>query len=159
MRLSTSTLRTVAIPVVALMMLSSYSTSGPAKDAPGFGVEQEVRNTELAFARSMADRDLSAFARHLSADAVFFNGSQVLRGAPAVSAAWKPRFLGAKPPFSWKPDHVEVLASGGLALSTGPVISDGKIVGRFNSIWRLEAPHTWRIVFDKGEAICVDPVP
>ena len=26
----------------------------------------------------------------------------------------------------------------------------GKIVARFNSIWRLEAPNRWRVVFDKG---------
>jgi ketosteroid isomerase-like protein len=145
-----------AIAAVTLMMLSSYSASGPAKDAPGLSAEDEVRNTELAFAKSMSDRDFGAFATHLSADAVFFNGSQVLRGSPAVSAAWKPRFHAPKAPFSWKPDHVEVLPSGGLALSTGPVIAEGKVVGRFNSIWRLEAPHTWRIVFDKGESVCAE---
>jgi hypothetical protein len=51
---------------------------------------------------------------------------------------------------------VEVLASGDLALSTGPVVVKGKVVGRFNSIWRLEAPNTWHIVFDKGESVCPD---
>jgi hypothetical protein len=24
------------------------------------------------------------------------------------------------------------------------------VVGRFNSIWRREAPGVWRVVFDKG---------
>jgi hypothetical protein len=28
------------------------------------------------------------------------------------------------------PDHVEVLASGGLARATGPVIVNGRVVGR-----------------------------
>jgi len=51
---------------------------------------------------------------------------------------------------------VEVLASGDLAQSSGPVIVNDRVVGRFNSIWRLEAPHTWRIVFDKGEPVCTD---
>ena len=73
-----------------------------------------------------------------------------------MSAAWRPYFRGPDAPFSWVPDHVEVLPSGKLALSTGPVIVNDKIVGRFNSIWRLEAPHTWRIVFDKGESVCAD---
>ena len=27
---------------------------------------------------------------------------------------------------------------------------DGKVIGRFNSIWRQEAPGRWRVVFDKG---------
>jgi len=38
-----------------------------------------------------------------------------------------------------------------LALSTGLVRDpSGKTVARFNSIWRLEAPNRWRVVFDKG---------
>ena len=43
------------------------------------------------------------------------------------------------------------LESGGLAWSTGPVRDPtGKIVARFNSIWRLEPSGQWRVVFDKG---------
>jgi hypothetical protein len=68
----------------------------------------------------------------------------------------EPLFDGSKAPFPWAPDHVEVLVSGDLALSTGPVIVNDKVVARFNSIWRLEAPHTWRIVFDKGQPVCAD---
>ncbi len=110
----------------------------------------------MAFARSMADRDFGAFVSHLSAGAVFFDGGKVQHGAAEVAAAWKPLFRDPQAPFSWAPDHVEVLASGDLALSTGPVIVNAKVVGRFNSIWRLEAPHTWRIVFDKGEPVCAN---
>ena len=56
-------------------------------------------------------------------------------------------------PFSWKPERVEVLDSGKLALSTGPVYDpDGKRIGSITSIWRREAPGTWRIVFDKGDS-------
>jgi hypothetical protein len=68
-----------------------------------------------------------------------------------VIAGWAPYFVGAQAPFSWKPDQVEVLASGTLALSTGPVRDpSGQVIARFNSIWRLEAPNRWRVVFDKG---------
>jgi hypothetical protein len=45
--------------------------------------------------------------------------------------------------------------SGTLAYSGGPVYdASGKRVGRFNSIWRLEAPGRWKIVFDRGEQPC-----
>jgi ketosteroid isomerase-like protein len=115
---------------------------------------QQVTATEQAFAKSMADRNFQAFASFLSPEAVFFSGSQVHRGGDAVAEAWQPYFVGPKAPFSWRPDHVEVLASGKLALSTGPVYEGPNVVGRFNSIWRLESPGTWRIVFDKGEAVC-----
>jgi ketosteroid isomerase-like protein len=58
-------------------------------------------------------------------------------------------------PFSWEPEHVEVLASGTLALSSGPVFGrDGTRIGTFNSVWRLEADGRWRVVFDKGCPPC-----
>ncbi len=45
-----------------------------------------------------------------------------------------------------------MLGDGTLALSTGPVRdAAGRTIARFNSIWRLEAPGVWRIVFDKGQ--------
>jgi ketosteroid isomerase-like protein len=115
---------------------------------------EQVRTTELAFAKTMADRDFPGFVTHLSSEAVFFDEKSVKHGAGEIAAAWKPLFGASAAPFAWAPDRVEVLASGTLALSTGPVTVGGKVVGRFNSIWRLEAPNTWRIVFDKGESVC-----
>ena len=47
--------------------------------------------------------------------------------------------------------EVEVLDSGTLALSTGPVLDpDGRRVGTFSSVWRREADGAWLVVFDKG---------
>jgi ketosteroid isomerase-like protein len=113
---------------------------------------RQVADTERAFARSMAERDHAAFTALLSEQAVFFGGKSVLRGKAAVAAGWKGFFEGPKAPFSWSPDQVQVLADGTLALSTGPVLDpSGKPIARFNSIWRLEAPGVWRIVFDKGQ--------
>ena len=111
----------------------------------------EVRVREIAFARTMADRDLDAFASFVSPEAVFFNGNIALRGRDAVVEAWAAYFEGPTAPFSWQPDVVEVLESGELALSSGPVLSaTGEQVGRFNSTWRRDADGVWRVVFDKG---------
>ena len=72
-----------------------------------------------------------------------------------VSDAWKRFYTSPQPPFSWEPAEVVVLESGMLALSTGPVRDpQGKLIATFTSIWRLEAPGTWRIVFDKGNDVC-----
>ena len=139
--------------IVALSLLSACATGGAPRQSSVVDAE-EVRSTELQFAKAMADRDLAAFVSHLSSDAVFFDGPNIQRGAAKVAAAWKPYFQGSAAPFSWAPERVEVLASGDLALSTGPVMVNDKVVAQFNSIWRLEAPHTWRIVFDKGETVC-----
>jgi ketosteroid isomerase-like protein len=86
---------------------------------------------------------------------VFFSGTTALRGRQTVADTWKPYYEQTDAPFSWRPELVEVLDSGTLALSSGPVFDpDGKQVATFNSIWRLEAPGQWRIVFDKGSAAC-----
>jgi ketosteroid isomerase-like protein len=117
-------------------------------------LQAEVTACERSFARTMAQRDHSAFTAHLSRHAIFYAGAQVLRGRDAVAAGWKPFFDGPAAPFSWDPDSVQVLGDGQLALSTGPVLNPaGKVVARFNSIWRQEAPGVWRVVFDKGEAV------
>lgn len=116
---------------------------------------EQVRQAELAFARSMRERNLERFTELVSQEAVFFGRARVHRGREAVVAAWKGFFVEPTAPFSWEPKTVEVLASGTLAHSSGPVYDpQGKHIANFNSIWRLEAPGVWRIVFDKGEDVC-----
>ncbi|GAB3540860.1 YybH family protein [Spirosoma fluminis] len=120
-------------------------------------LKKQVADTERAFAKTMADRNHAAFSTFLSEEAVFFSGPKPLHGKNQVAQSWKPFYESAEAPFSWEPEQVEVLESGKLALSTGPVRDPtGKVVGTFSSIWRLEAPNTWRIVFDKGNPVC-DP--
>ena len=103
----------------------------------------------------MADRNFAAFGGFLSDEAVFFGSSRVMRGKTEISSVWRAYYEKPAAPFSWEPAQVEVLESGKLALSTGPVHSpDGKLVGTFSSIWRQDAPGVWHIVFDKGNPAC-----
>jgi uncharacterized protein (TIGR02246 family) len=118
-------------------------------------LQEQVKQTEIAFARSMADRDPAAFASFLTQDTVFMSGGNVLRGVRQVAEGWKAFFNGPKAPFSWEPEHVEVLESGTLAMSSGPVKDpSGKRVGTFNSVWRREAGGLWKIVIDNGCPAC-----
>ena len=49
------------------------------------------------------------------------------------------------------PETVEVLPSGTLALTSGPVYDpEGKLTNTFTTIWRLDGDGRWRVVFDKG---------
>lgn len=122
-------------------------------------LQAQVRDTERAFARTMAARDHAAFASFVSDEAVFFSGPKVvLRGRKAVADAWKRFYEGPKAPFSWEPESVEVLDSGTLGLSSGPVRDpEGNRVGTFSSVWRRGPEGTWKIVFDKGCPPCECP--
>jgi ketosteroid isomerase-like protein len=119
--------------------------------APAAQLSREVFVAESSFAATMAQRDLAAFTAFLSTEAVFFADTVALRGKDAVVAAWRKFYDGAKAPFSWKPTVVEVLPSGTLAMTSGPVHDPaGKRIGSFNSIWRREPNGKWLIIFDKG---------
>jgi ketosteroid isomerase-like protein len=141
-----------ALAVLALLLLAACA----ARPAAGpDALRQQVAETERAFARTMAQRDHAAFSEFLADDAVFFAREHALRGRAAVAQAWQRYFEGPVAPFSWDPTQVEVLDSGTLALSSGPVLDpQGRRIGTFTSIWRREAPGRWRIVFDKGCDIC-----
>jgi ketosteroid isomerase-like protein len=140
---------------IASIGLALLAPLASAAEPAAPDLQKQVADAERAFAKTMADRDYSAFQRFLADEAIFFSGEKAHRGKAAVAAAWKGLYQQKAAPFSWAPEHVEVLDSGKLAHSSGPVLDpSGKIVGRFNSIWRLEAPGTWRVVFDKGCDVC-----
>ncbi len=116
---------------------------------------RQVFAAESAFARTLAARDSQAFTTYVAVDAVFFGRRGTLQGRAAVEAGWQPFFEGPAAPFSWSPQVVEVLESGTLALSSGPVQDPtGRQIGTFNSIWRRDADGQWRVVFDKGCPVC-----
>ena len=142
----------------ALALPACASTSSTPTRMNHADAVAAVTAAEIAFAKTMADRDLEAFARFVSEEAVFTNGGRPLVGRDAVKAHWARFYQGPKAPFSWKPDLVVVLASGDLAHSTGPVAApDGSVGLRFYSTWRLERDGAWRVVFDDGYAICAKP--
>ena len=143
-----------ALSVLFFSLFFAGCAAAPPK--PDLAVlKQQVIDTETAFAATMAARDHAGFVSLLGEETLFFSGKGPLRGKAVVAEAWKPFYEGPQAPFSWKPTEVEVLDSGTLAISSGPVYDPaGKLVGVFNSIWRLEAPGRWRIIFDKGGCPC-----
>lgn len=132
--------------MLTMTTLYTYAAEKPIEE-----LKTEVRERELAFAQSMEARNFDAFLSFISTEAIFFNGNQPLIGIEAISQSWAAFFEAEQAPFSWQPDLIEVLESGTLAISSGPVFgASGEAAGRFNSIWRKEPDGQWRVVFDKG---------
>lgn len=148
--------QTIAYTMLCALLLTGCAAVPGAPDAAE--LRRQVADTERAFARTMAMRDHAAFTSFLAEDSVFFSGPAPLHGKRQVSDWWKRFYEKTVAPFSWEPEQVEVLDSGTLALSSGPVRnSQGKLISTFTSIWRMEAPGVWRIIFDKGNAVCDCP--
>jgi len=124
----------------------------------------DVRCQEVAFSHAAEGRDLAAFMSFLDVDARFV-GNGVLRGPDEIAAAWQVFFAEDGPTIKWRPQFVEVLASGDLALTRGPYRllakgPDGEAVvqwGTFNSVWRKDADDNWHIIFDAGNASNGEP--
>jgi ketosteroid isomerase-like protein len=137
--------------ILGLMSLWLLFSGGPGRAAETpEQLTEAVRAAERAFAESMANRDLGAFAAFVADDAVFF-GTEVLQGRDEVVAGWRAFFEGPTAPFSWAPETVVVLESGTLAHSSGPIFDvQGRQVATFNSVWRRESNGGWRVVCDKG---------
>lgn len=147
-------MRLASLFVAAFLLSLAGCASAPPR-ADMAELKRQVADTERAFAKTMADRNHAAFVGFVSEEAVFFGGKGVLRGKQQVGDAWKKFYEKPEAPFSWEPVDVEVLESGTLALSSGPVRdAKGKLIATYSSIWRQDAPGIWHIIFDKGNDVC-----
>jgi ketosteroid isomerase-like protein len=120
-------------------------------------LEQQVRCREIGFSKSVEAQDRTLFASFIDPDARFV-GNKVDRRREAIAEAWAVFFTGDLPSIQWRPQIVEVLDSGDLALSRGPyrIIDKDEngdlreAWGTFNSVWRLNVDGEWLVVFDAG---------
>lgn len=128
-----------------------------AAGTAGADLANDVRCREIGFSKAAEQRDLAAFRSYIDADARFV-GSGIRRGVDDIAEGWSVFFNVDGPTIKWRPQIVEVLEDGKLALSRGPyrVVSEdteGNVVenwGTFNSTWRLNDDKQWRVVFDAG---------
>lgn len=128
--------RMLAVAVSMIVAVSSY----------GDAVE-DVRKTEIAFAKAFADRDKDRFFSFVAADATFGNAG----GKEKVVERWSRYFVPPVAPFSWGPERVAVNAAGTIGLSTGPVYdANGKHAGNFTTTWVKQSDGSWKALFDNS---------
>ena len=127
-------------------------------------VTDDVRCREIHFSESAQARDLESFTAFIDADARFV-GDGVRRGPAEIAEAWSLFMTADGPAIRWRPQFVEVLEDGKLALTRGPyrmTVTDEQGTqtdywGTFNSVWRLNDDGQWRIVFDTGDTAVREP--
>jgi ketosteroid isomerase-like protein len=144
------------IGTLVIMLIATVSAADPADD---------VRCREIAFSKSIENRDIEAFKSFIDPDARFV-GSSISRGPEEIAAAWSVFVSQEGPRILWRPQIIEVLDDSTLALSRGPYRYtatdengvETELWGTFNSIWRLQEDGSWKVVFDAGNAAAEPPV-
>ena len=112
---------------------------------------EEVRATEIAFAKAFADRDAKKFFLCLADDAQFLGRRNTMHGKQEVIAGWSEFFKPAVAPFRWQPERVVTNAAGDLGFSSGPVFDEAGVqIGTFTSTWIRQPDGSWKILFDGG---------
>ncbi len=138
----------ITTAVMFNLILATSAAAEPADD---------VRCREIGFSKSVESQEHELFATFIDPDARFVN-NKVLRAPEAIVDAWSVFFADDGPSIKWRPQFVEVLDSGDLALTRGPyrIIDkndEGEMTegwGTFNSVWRRTENGEWFVVFDAG---------
>lgn len=146
------------------MKKAILATAALVTASAGADTTDEVRCHEIGFSIAAETQDAESFASFIDQDARFVS-DRVLRGPTEITEAWTVFFAEAGPTIKWRPQIVEVLEDGKLALSRGPfrVIApdaEGEPAeswGTFNSVWRLQDDGSWKVVFDAGSPAAEPP--
>jgi len=114
--------------------------------------------TEKDFARMADEEGISrAFLTYAAEDAVLMRNNKLVTGRQDLSELFENQTSTLKDEkLSWKPDFVDVSASGDLAYTYGQFShsytdSTGAIVestGVFHTVWKKQADGSWRFVWD-----------
>jgi ketosteroid isomerase-like protein len=145
----------VRLFLAALLVMCGEALADPVDD---------VRCREIGFSLAAEARSAARFTTFIDADARFV-GNRVTRGPIDITEAWGTFFADGGPAIKWRPQFVEVLEDGSLALTRGPyrmivTEEDGSTSehwGTFNSVWRKQADGSWKVVFDAGSPSAAPP--
>lgn len=162
------------IVLLALALIQGPAAVAAADDSGSAGrlpTEQELldlqkslRETETAFAGSVANQDWDRFVSFIADEAIFVSGA-VLRGKQSILDGWAVFFREDAPKLTWKPELVEIQDDGELGMTRGPFTleqpgPDGtveSVSGLFTSVWEYQPDGSWKVIFDAGCPPCQAP--
>lgn len=142
-------------PAVLLALALAACGSAPPKPGPSAAAGDHTATlaaAETAFAAHSVRQDMrAAFLDAFAPDGV------LVRNGWVVSNEWLRNQAAPPIVLDWRPQYVEVAASGELGLSTGPwkITSKTKpetppVYGQFVSVWRREGAGPWKVAVDLG---------
>jgi len=146
----------ISLFVPVFLLLISCNTAADADMEELW--KQEIMDVESDFATMAGKEGIpEAFIHYAAEDAVLMRGDQLFIGRKKLEEHFAQSITQAKDEkLSWKPDFVDVSASGDLAYTYGPYTysytdSTGRTVehkGVFHTVWKRQADGCWRFVWD-----------
>ncbi len=118
--------------------------------------KQEVMETEQAFAKmAKIDGIPKAFEVFAAPDAVLMRNNELIIGKQSIVDLYNER-PSSNVKLEWKPEFIEVAASGDLAYTYGyftysAIDSTGKTnssKGVFHTVWKRQEDGSWKYVWD-----------
>jgi ketosteroid isomerase-like protein len=120
--------------------------------------KSEIVQVEAEFNQMATNQGIpAAFEAYAADDAVILRGDSLIRGKEAIKKYYDQRYDGKdKVLLTWKPDYIEVAASGDLGYTYGNykyVITDSlgavkTYTGMFHTVWKRQSDGAWRYVWD-----------
>lgn len=133
------------------LQVSSAQTDTRAAD------ERAIRETDLAWAKAAAAKDLERTLTFLADDATeMVPNAPVATGKAALRKSWGDMFSPPGFAISWQPSKVEVSRGGDLGYSIGTYQTTmngpgGKPVtdrGKYLTVWKKQADGSWKVAVD-----------
>ena len=112
---------------------------------------------ERQFAEAVAEKGIAeGFLEFAADDAVQFRRTYVIEGKEAMRENYEKSPPNANADLTWKPDFIDVAASGDLAYTYGKYVfsvtdSLGEVresTGIFHTIWKRQPDGKWKFVWD-----------
>lgn len=118
--------------------------------------KEEILTTEESFVSVASEQGIApAFLRFAADDAVLLRQDSLYIGKEAITDFFK-HFSPERGTLTWKPDYVDVSASGDLGYTYGKFVytytdtsdQEKKVRGIFHTVWKLYHDGNWKFVWN-----------
>jgi ketosteroid isomerase-like protein len=147
----------IVYPFYLLIFVLLYSCGDKSPKSSPEQWKQEIIETEAQFAQMAGEVGIrEAFLSFAAEDAVLMRNDSLVIGKEGIA-----RYLNAEGPsgdisLTWKPDFVDVSASGDLGYTYGKFtfsVTDStgtrmENTGVFHTVWKRQADGSWKFVWD-----------
>ncbi len=139
--------------LVSVLLVSCVSTTNREQKEKW---KKEIMQTEEDFCTMVAEDGIGkAFIYYAADSAVLMRSNRLIKGKDAIRATYE-NLKSEQIKLDWKPDFVEVSASGDFAYTYGKYVfeevdSIGNVStqkGIFHTVWMRQADGSWKFVWD-----------